>query len=400
MSEKTIGLGTKVRTAAVLSATAWDSGASTAGRRPGVEGVAIGVAMMAAGWLVRHEDGSRAPYLRDELTPIPDEKAAPTTPIGRLRATICDVTGASIFIDQWEKIDAGLREVEGQIASLRTDRDLLLAGVKMAVEARGKAPAANVGGLLSQLVGPMPVEKAADPLVALHAERRDLEKARRTRTLYLPEATRLEALTAEIDRLEVEEARQRGEAWTRSEPVQAARPRVGGWVEVNGGHSPAIYDANGHAVASAWERPGAPKGEAWAWNTRRPFTTPASGECATAEEAQAAALAVLATWADVEGQPEAVPVKTTETWPCDMCGQPMVSEPAKAPAPPLSLVVAFGSEGAPVILEAAGPWEGIEERPAPPSRGLWRWLGKATREPLDIGGHDFEGTWTALPVPA
>jgi hypothetical protein len=626
-----IKIGTKVRTAAVLTACVdgWPFHAVVlARRRPGVLGEVYGfTGDHAAPFMVRHEDGSGAPYLRDELTPIPDEKTAPTTPIGRLRATICDVTGASLYVDQWEKIDVALREVEEQIEALHVaraeaasdgwevkgpitgalarlypnpdiwheleaeDRSRVWSALRWLVnEVKGGAWEGAVGpmpvaplamtaerrraleGALDQdatwaradswevlkevdrlraieairvadveavlqrhavaagAVGPMPVEKAAEPVTLCEGCEQPAPDGHRCASEPVQAADpwpkvleRIEAVHDLLTDLA------KPDPWlpvkvTTPEPVKPARPRVGGWVET--GRMACAYDDRGVQVAYVWKVV-----SEWHWWAARPFLGNIYGT-GTEEAAKGAAVAVLATWADVEGaevkseadryarKHGAGPVCSACTdalgspSPCAITHdfrpgayeegtaayadgkasafmrclratlaaplRPGMVEEANAGAeimrdtifnaiqheagglpmsadecaedPPircgtfdpeavraarvararrarhatpgmvkcshgvllsvpcgdcdpvgaaLSLVVAFGSEGSPVILEATGPWEGIEDRPSPPARGLWRWVGKAMREPDEqVGGHDFEGSWTALPVPA
>lgn len=519
MSEQ-IKIGTKVRTAAVLTGMGWGEEA-TRRRRPSAGGEVVGILKVwgEPAFSVRHEDGESLPYGVTELTPVPDEKTAPTTPIGRLRATICDVTGASLFVDQWEKIDAGLREVETQIAGLRASvdppvdfsewgeprsltegalarmyvtpdawddleseqRSRTRAAIRWLVEmvstettaAAREVNRQDVEALRAEIerltdvngvkveaidrvlakhraavgaVGPMPVEKA-DPwpkvlerIEAVHdlltdiakpdpaAEGRELDTPlldvlRAARSEFQASGERLDvnALLADLDGKDERQAvRQAWDGWDGEDPQaggrglsaeeaiqrygKPARPRVGPWVR---DVDRSVFDERGHVVASLWTCEAG-----FRWRANKAFGAPVIGTERTKKGAEAAASAVLATWADVEGRQEAVEAPwgprqhargakaapEHQREPISSADSPIRERHV---GPPLSLVVAFGSEGAPVILEAAGPWEGIEERPSPPARGLWRWVGRAVRhEAGDVGGWLFEGTWTLIPVSA
>lgn len=72
------------------------------------------------------------------------------------------------------------------------------------------------------------------------------------------------------------------------------------------------------------------------------------------------------------------------------------------PAGPLSVVVAVGEAGHSVVLRRSGPWGSIDETPFPGAdrKGLYLWTGKAEAERDEqVGGWDFIGEWTALPLP-
>jgi hypothetical protein len=344
-NEKAIGLGTKVRTAGALKPPAayiwnkWIEPAACAGRVAAADGVVIGFegASQWAPVIVEHAPGTRTLYDRSELTPIPDEKAAPTTPIGRLRATICDVTGASLFIDQWEKIDAALREVEGWIASLQRRADGVAAAQAVVALVPDAMPGARLSALRARVVesavlsrsefgeifdevdrlraveavrvadveavlqrhavavgavGPMPGAKVADPWTGA-ADRID----RAYEAVRDPDGHEVGPAAWELEAVE--------EAFKRY--VKPARPRVGGWVVVGDTGAANVYDDRGFVVAGVWDRPDGVMGERWAWNALQPFTRPEHGRAPTKEGARAAAVAVLATWADVEGQAPPVP---------------------------------------------------------------------------------------------
>jgi hypothetical protein len=83
--------------------------------------------------------------------------------------------------------------------------------------------------------------------------------------------------------------------------AERERPKVGPWVEH--GTSVSVYDERGQGVASVWQV----DGRGWWWWATRPHLPPLDGqEVPSAEEAQAAALAVLETWADVSAARVAV----------------------------------------------------------------------------------------------
>ena len=72
------------------------------------------------------------------------------------------------------------------------------------------------------------------------------------------------------------------------------------------------------------------------------------------------------------------------------------------PSGPLSMVATRDRSGGWSVIDRAGPWKTIEvdECPSPPSFGLWLWSGKAEAERDEqVGGWDFIGEWTALPLP-
>lgn len=96
-----------------------------------------------------------------------------------------------------------------------------------------------------------------------------------------------------------EVARQIKDRLARLEAAKPARPRVGRWVTIAGGHL-SIFDDRGHAVATASQI-----GTRCAWHALRPFARALAGDAPTLEAAQAAALAVIRTWADVEGDEQA-----------------------------------------------------------------------------------------------
>lgn len=75
----------------------------------------------------------------------------------------------------------------------------------------------------------------------------------------------------------------------------ARRPKAGAPVEVTGGWC--VYDDRGVLVAS-WSPA---SGGDWTWTASRPHKVGAHGRTKTESDARAAALAVLRTWADVEG---------------------------------------------------------------------------------------------------
>lgn len=79
----------------------------------------------------------------------------------------------------------------------------------------------------------------------------------------------------------------------------AARPRVSGWVKGSDNFW-SVYGATGAEVASVWKAT-----EGWCLNVRRAFLPPVEDSHLSSEAAaKEAALAVLRTWADVEGEQE------------------------------------------------------------------------------------------------
>jgi hypothetical protein len=307
-NEKAIGLGTKVRTAGALKPPAayiwnkWIEPAACAGRVAAADGVVIGFegASQWAPVIVEHAPGTRTLYDRSELTPIPDEKAAPTTPIGRLRATICDVTGASLYVDQWEKIDVALA-----------------GGLPMSADECAEDPPIRCGTF--------------DP-EAVHAVR--VARARRARhatpsMVKCGHGVLLSQPCGDCD----------------PEPVKA--PQQGDTV---------------HGLDLGTGADGKP--------IRAMYTGAIRG---------------------VDGATTAFRRGVTDA-----------TMPSKVPhAPPLSLVCARDKFATVVVVSRSGDWGRIDEHPRPPSPGLWRWVGKAEAEPDEqVGGWNFEGTWTLLPVPS
>ena len=87
------------------------------------------------------------------------------------------------------------------------------------------------------------------------------------------------------------------------EAAKPARPKVGPWVPYFAGSKPTgwqRFDDRGFQVA--WVG----SGEPCPWNASRSFAPPENGQAPTLEAAKAAALAVLRTWADVEGEEPAL----------------------------------------------------------------------------------------------
>lgn len=297
----------------------------------------------------------------------------------------------------------------------------------------------------------------------------------------------------------------------------AARPRVSGWVKGSDNFW-SVYGATGAEVASVWKAT-----EGWCLNVRRAFLPPVEDSHLSSEAAaKEAALAVLRTWADVEGEQgprvlqEGGPGEVVATTPAPdgtevqdavaahvvrithspnsdgpppwwgktegrsvdhspvptppegfagtrvrtigeaMDGAHVVRlalyrfadgsevpyleanevhdgarpgrvmslsaavhllqnateaevwaigarEAPKAiePAGPLSLLVAVGMCAEQVDIAKGGPWGAIDETPfAPGGPGLWMWSGRAEAERDEqVGGWDFTGEWTALPLP-
>ncbi len=124
-------------------------------------------------------------------------------------------------------------------------------------------------------VGPMPVAKATDPWAGA-LERIEEAAAREP-----------DDCQAGGRGMSIEEAIRRY--------VKPARPRVGGWVQ--SGPTWCAYDDRGVQVAYVWQ-----VGDHYAWWAARPFLGNKDASEKTLTEAKAAAVAVLATWADVEGQ--------------------------------------------------------------------------------------------------
>ena len=80
------------------------------------------------------------------------------------------------------------------------------------------------------------------------------------------------------------------------EAAKPARPKVGPWV--NDGTGSDLFDHLGQQAARVY-----PHRSGWGWWARKPLQKPAGKDReATREAAKAAALAVLRTWADVEGE--------------------------------------------------------------------------------------------------
>lgn len=112
-------------------------------------------------------------------------------------------------------------------------------------------------------------------------------------------AERLEALEGDVQDLCVR-AIETNERLARLEAAKPARPWVGRWVKHDGGLS--VYDEHGQEVAQVYGH-----GDRHGWYARVAFGKPKSGDgLPTLEAAQAAALAVIRTWADVEGDEQPV----------------------------------------------------------------------------------------------
>ena len=212
------------------------------------------------------------------------------------------------------------------------------------------------------------------------------------------------------------------------EPVKpVTRPKVSGFHQRGAGGY--VVDDHGQEAGAVWQC-----GDGWGWQARRALLPSLSAhDAATKDEAQAACLAVLRTWADVEGEQgprvlqeggpgevvattpapdgaevqDALPVQVVRiTHSPSSDGPPpwwgaAAAPKAIEPAGPLSLLVAVGMCAEQVDIAKGGPWGAIDETPfAPGGPGLWLWSGRAEAERDEqVGGWDFIGEWTALPLP-
>lgn len=306
--------------------------------------------MVASNWFwVTHEDGTKAPYDADELTPLPVDRgmgalyvgdggcelcgnapgerhgehrtAPPTTAIGRLRAIVGSrITSRGLAAD----LTAAIDDVEGELAAVQAAKaveiEAVLAKHRVAVGITGPMPVRRGLSVLeamawAQSITEMSGGKASEVAAALlnaSEGKSGPETDSRGEGGLAPTAAAFLA-AAEADPLAVgvigcpkaHDAMtacswcdpQHRAMWPHPEPVRAApRPRVGGWVDYCGNRC--VFDDRGHQVASRWHHPSGGFG----WSAHRAFAPIVSGIAPTAELAEAAASAVLATWADVEGR--------------------------------------------------------------------------------------------------